>query len=62
MTDSKAEKLLSILFDSQMFRDGSCITFSIPAQAMKETIKGNSNLYRIASALMAEVESGVVNE
>lgn len=62
MANKTAEILLSVLFDSRMFREGDSIIFSIPAQAMKETIKGNSNLYKIASALMAEAESGVANE
>ena len=62
MTDNRAEKLLSVLFDSRMFREGDCITFSIPAQALKETIQGNPNHFRIASALMAMAERSVAHD
>lgn len=64
MTDrTTAEKLLSEVFDSQMLvsKDG-CVTFTTPAQALKDTVQGNPNTYKIASALMAFAESGAEHE
>ena len=62
MTANNAEKLLSELFGSRMFvsSDGH-ITFSTPAQALKETVYGNSNPYKLASALMAVAEGSVTH-
>ena len=58
MSSRNAAKRLEVEFGSQMFvtRDG-LITFSVPAKALKRTILGHPDAYRLASVLMQLAET-----
>ena len=58
MTGRTALNILNEGFGSQMFvsEDGH-ITFSMPAQALKQTILGNPHSYQMASLLMSIAEA-----